>query len=675
MLSVPSYQLGWINVLDYSGLVPGGDLRNNDWSAAISAAFAAAGSGGTVYFPKEDPFGTPLYGYQCHSAITLPWSNFHMVGESITIGNETSGVLFAFNNLNNCTFRGITWSNDTADSTSICIRAGYAGPCVGLLFINCGFNPGNGYGYQATTSGVNYSDAAFDVVFSEPRINGVGANAFGSGTYAGVGLALVGSHQVYSPVITGCAEGIRCYGGGITVTGVRGEVNGIAVRVGTTPTGAPNGYVTNGQFGPMTLESNDCGIQIDNASYSTFSDITGIGNPATYRNIKYGIWAQQLGNCVFRNISYNVNINIAAIRKDAGFGNIIENVLAGSGGNFYAPAWQWNGGLNTDRFINCNFTYSPGDVFSVSPDIVRYDGVPTIGVGSLQSLSPINGYIQGFNLTNKETLGNGVTTKAVLFTASKFGAVDNSSAAATGAGSTFTVTIASPAVITQAAHGYGAGQAVTPTTTGSLPTGLTAGTIVYVSATGLTTNTYQVAVLRGDALNSSNSINTSGSQSGTHTMTPTLAAGTYYYLGQVMTKRGARYPLYGSGEVVVTVSGANNSVNIVMNGSPAGTAGDFKYRVFRGRATGVYDGYFELPLNSVANYTDNGQWWSGGGSLQTNGVDESPMQEPDVNYRVFVEPSWLTTHRVTSKATSGFTVDFGTATPDANQTIDWFIVR
>lgn len=74
-----------------------------------------------------------------------------------------------------------------------------------------------------------------------------------------------------------------------------------------------------------------------------------------------------------------------------------------------------------------------------------------------------------------------------------------------------TVTIASPGVWTSNGHGLGNGDAVTFTTTGALPTGLTAGTSYYVINTAA--NTFQVAATMGGA-----AINTSGSQSGVHTI-------------------------------------------------------------------------------------------------------------------------------------------------------------
>jgi len=77
-----------------------------------------------------------------------------------------------------------------------------------------------------------------------------------------------------------------------------------------------------------------------------------------------------------------------------------------------------------------------------------------------------------------------------------------------------TMTIASPCVVTIAAHGKTAGQAVVFTTTGALPTGITSGTTYYVISTGLATDTFRVSATAGGSV-----VNTSGSQSGVHTAT------------------------------------------------------------------------------------------------------------------------------------------------------------
>ena len=97
--------------------------------------------------------------------------------------------------------------------------------------------------------------------------------------------------------------------------------------------------------------------------------------------------------------------------------------------------------------------------------------------------------------------------------------------------STFTVTIASPAVFTLTAHGLSAtsssdstlGNIVYFSTTGALPTGLTAGTAYYVISAGLTANAFQVSTTAGGT-----AVNTSGTQSGTHSITVATSWAEYY---------------------------------------------------------------------------------------------------------------------------------------------------
>jgi hypothetical protein len=82
--------------------------------------------------------------------------------------------------------------------------------------------------------------------------------------------------------------------------------------------------------------------------------------------------------------------------------------------------------------------------------------------------------------------------------------------------STVTISVASPGVVTWAAHGLVAGTPVVFSTTGALPTGLTAGATYYVSATGLTSGAFSVALTPGGT-----AIVTTGTQSGVHTAVAT----------------------------------------------------------------------------------------------------------------------------------------------------------
>jgi uncharacterized membrane protein required for colicin V production len=78
-------------------------------------------------------------------------------------------------------------------------------------------------------------------------------------------------------------------------------------------------------------------------------------------------------------------------------------------------------------------------------------------------------------------------------------------------GQTFTVTIATPGVVTATAHGFLVNDQVVLSTTGALPTGLLAGTVYF--ARNVTANTFELSATSGGA-----SIATSGTQSGTHTV-------------------------------------------------------------------------------------------------------------------------------------------------------------
>ncbi len=129
---------------------------------------------------------------------------------------------------------------------------------------------------------------------------------------------------------------------------------------------------------------------------------------------------------------------------------------------------------------------------------------------------------------------------------------------------TITMTIASPAVVSWTSHGRVAGDKVIFTTTGALPTGVTAGTVYYVIATGLGTNSFQFSTTPGGS-----AVNTSGSQSGTHTGYPGYTAaqsigtnGTSN-TGNVWTNIWARgTPTESSGADIVVGSGDTNQIFI-----------------------------------------------------------------------------------------------------------------
>lgn len=81
---------------------------------------------------------------------------------------------------------------------------------------------------------------------------------------------------------------------------------------------------------------------------------------------------------------------------------------------------------------------------------------------------------------------------------------------------TATMTIAAPCVVTLNSHGLVSGDAVSFTTDGALPTGLTASAIYYAYV--INANTFSLAATQADAVAGMNLITTTGTQSGTHTL-------------------------------------------------------------------------------------------------------------------------------------------------------------
>jgi predicted Zn-dependent protease len=105
-----------------------------------------------------------------------------------------------------------------------------------------------------------------------------------------------------------------------------------------------------------------------------------------------------------------------------------------------------------------------------------------------------------------------------------FKLVENDAPAASTA--VVTVTIAAPGVFTDTAHGLSANAPVKFSTTGALPTGLTAGTTYYVKSP--TTDAYSVSSTPGGS-----AITTTGTQSGVHTRSTVPAGTTATFNGRV----------------------------------------------------------------------------------------------------------------------------------------------
>lgn len=171
-------------------------------------------------------------------------------------------------------------------------------------------------------------------------------------------------------------------------------------------------------------------------------------------------------------------------------------------------------------------TYGPTDVraavfvpagdFWISTSIVNRYRVDVIGLGCIFSDNEFtshsvssSGLVSG---ASRIRLADGANCPMMTWSLSDASQRYSFAYTDDGLTMTATVTIASPGVITCTAHGLTVGRRVGFTTTGALPTGITASTIYYVQSVP-TADTLTIAATIGGA-----AINTSGTQSGVHTL-------------------------------------------------------------------------------------------------------------------------------------------------------------
>lgn len=160
------------------------------------------------------------------------------------------------------------------------------------------------------------------------------------------------------------------------------------------------------------------------------------------------------------------------------------------------------------------------------------------------------------------------------------------------ASATITVTVATPAVVTWTAHGFTGNEPISFETTGALPTGLTEGTIYYVLAAGLTADTFRVAATAGGS-----AINTSGTQSGTHTG---------YYGWGVVASAGALAAIAGGAlQLYAPARGSSTYAEQAVSTSSTGTEHALRITVTRGpirfrcgSSTGAQDYISETTLDT-----------------------------------------------------------------------------
>ena len=156
-------------------------------------------------------------------------------------------------------------------------------------------------------------------------------------------------------------------------------------------------------------------------------------------------------------------------------------------------------------------------------------------------------------------------------------------ASQTTVGNPSSITIASPCEVTLSTHGLVVDNAISFSTTGTLPTGITAGTIYYVIASGLTADLFRFSLSIGGA-----AVNTTGTQSGTPTV---------YKAGEVVGNSGST--TYSG--TLVAVTGLRTCFNVVFTDGTQ-TLTDNKNGGFTGGGTGTINyatGVYSVTFTST----------------------------------------------------------------------------
>lgn len=156
----------------------------------------------------------------------------------------------------------------------------------------------------------------------------------------------------------------------------------------------------------------------------------------------------------------------------------------------------------------------------------------------------------------------------------------------------------------------------------------------------------------------------------------TLPSGTYYYAGSRLYKNGETGVNYGG----LNVSSHNEYKSIdvtygqrVSISTPRNSR--YKVRLYRGIESSFFSGYWEFPVDSVDPFIDDGRLAFTSTGFPPNMGMPGLRSEDDANYEIVATPSWATTVHVTKKTNTGFTLNFGSAAPDNNQTVSWLLFR
>jgi hypothetical protein len=434
-----------INVKNYGAK---GNGTDND-KLAIQAAFDAAF--GTTASPHGGADSPPSSGYYANKAVYFPPGKY-ITDAPLTLRSVESGLIFGAGTLLSLIY------NTTTGST--CIQTN---GCSRTTFRDMGFQVAAGSSSVAFSLGWDNtgSPALTRNVFQNCLMTGDYGLDLGPNGYMGSEDLIIGC------TIQNCATaGIKSSNGNmldVSVIGCSISNCGIGIYIQT-------GAIENIQ--QCSFAGNTVDIQ---ANSNTVTNVMACRTESATFITGIGTW------------------NVESCNQSAGVGFFLKDVN-GSVTLINCQSYAGKIGNTSDHgdrtIIGCNF--DRGTAFVT--------GAADNGFGLVRLTSTGDYWITGDRATVYDV--GGVTAANGEWTATRIPST-----------ATVLTSIASPGVITDIAHSLTANTPVVFTTTGALPTGITAGTTYYVKTVS-TVDTYTVSASPGGTV-----IATTGSQSGTHTRT------------------------------------------------------------------------------------------------------------------------------------------------------------
>jgi hypothetical protein len=231
----------------------------------------------------------------------------------------------------------------------------------------------------------------------------------------------------------------------------------------------------------------------DSPSLTTLADISATANPAL----------------TFTNSGNSVKTTVQSVSGDAAFSSNARYNGSWNRDNVSNVAWNVTGSVGIDQFIVRRGAAAANPITWANLFVI--DGATSVSTfGGAVAFSQTAGLV-GTTTNNNANAG-------------AIGEFTNAQCPGPTTTATITVTIASPGVVTWTSHPF-SGTAprfdacpVVFTTTGALPTGITASTTYWVIPTTISGNNFSIATSVANAI-AGTAINTSGTQSGTQTGT------------------------------------------------------------------------------------------------------------------------------------------------------------